>query len=455
MKHTPKILCIVVGLMLLVVIPTGSLLAQEASRDPRIVGGQDVPDPNPYFWQVSIGRKGVDNIDDENLGHFCGGSVISETWILTAAHCVIGDTPEQNETADNIRVIYNNRVRTEATAEKEVNVKQIITHPDYNSTNFSNDVALLELETAIPANFIIPMMTTDQEEGLASPSTNAIVSGWGGLKGYEPDQQGPDGGQTFPDVLQYVEIPIVSNETCEGSESQICAGAAEGGRDSCQNDSGGPLVVSDGANGYIQVGIVSFGNGCAAANNYGYYARVSSYRSWINEQTGTSSTEDTFVYLPMMIKSPQSAQPTTEPETTPTVTPETTPTTEPEMTPTASPSEGITNLAVDINGEACVTEFDVDGTIWTITFDYASTVGIKQEVEAFEYNAQFAGGDEAGESSYHDEGFSNNSSDGGQTGSVVLPICAAPGTNTSATITAYAQDNNNERLESSIEVDLQ
>ena len=87
---------------LMLIVSAQSAWAQ-GPVEPRVVGGEDVPDPNPYVWQVSIGAKGVPNEDDNNNGHFCGGSLIADTWVLTAAHCLIGGTPAEDETVEGIR----------------------------------------------------------------------------------------------------------------------------------------------------------------------------------------------------------------------------------------------------------------------------------------------------------------------------------------------------------------
>ena len=296
-----------VGVALLIILignfySSNTLYAEQTDspRQTEIVGGQDVPDSNPYVWQVSIGYRGVDNADDENQGHFCGGSVIGDKWILTAAHCLTSEETG-NEDPNTLRVVIGRRVRSQSGTGIEIDVASFTLHENYQGINDGSDIAIIELASTIPnvSQYVVPMITTAQEATLSPAGTTATTSGWGGLQGYSPEEEGPEGGQTFPDVLQMVEVPIVSNETCNALESydgsildsMVCAGLAEGGRDSCQNDSGGPLVVPDPSGDFIQVGVTSFGRGCASPNFYGVYTRVSSFTDWIQSKTGIAIGE--------------------------------------------------------------------------------------------------------------------------------------------------------------------
>lgn len=264
------LLCLVAGMAWL------SFGARAAPDDPTIVGGQDVPDPNPYVWQVELGVISILSPGDPPITFLCGGSVIADKWILTAAHCLKGDI-------QNILVTIGRRDLRESNKGIKILVRESVRHPSYVDIETGNDIALLELESAIPnvEEFTIPLMTKASETTLGAPGTNTTITGWGGLNAY-PSGPSPDD-QRFPDILQFVNLPIVTNEACQATkafsvlESMLCAGLPEGGKDSCQGDSGGPMVVPDGKGGFIQNGIVSGGVGCAWPGELGIYTRVSSF----------------------------------------------------------------------------------------------------------------------------------------------------------------------------------
>ena len=232
----------------------GDHLDPSLRGDPRIVGGQDAP-ADLFPHQVSLQtRSGF---------HYCGGSVIDDDWILTAAHCVDGSWPGDIRVESGITELSD-------FGEKR-RVDEIVVHPDYDSWSQDNDIALLRLKRGISAP-PVALLDASAEASLASAGTLATVSGWGTLSS----------GGTSPDALQYVDVPVVSEAECEAAygagditDGMICAGdTVNGGIDSCQGDSGGPLVVSDGTQ-WVQAGVVSWGYGCADADYPGVYARVS------------------------------------------------------------------------------------------------------------------------------------------------------------------------------------
>lgn len=138
----------------------------------------------------------------------------------------------------------------------------------YNSQTSNNDIVILKLKSALTFNSNVQAACLP--EATYNPvGTKCFVSGWG-------TQQ--SGAQTLPTALQWVDVPILTNAKCSQSyngitSSMICAGYAAGGKDSCQGDSGGPLVCSNNGKAVI-TGVVSFGQGCAAANFPGKMTKV-------------------------------------------------------------------------------------------------------------------------------------------------------------------------------------
>lgn len=249
--------------------------AREGERvvqlNPRIMGGVAAP-VGAYPWQVSIALANVPT----SLGHFCGGAVVNENWVLTAAHCVDGTTKPES-----IKVVYGTNYLSQG---GEVSgVDAIIVHDNWDARSFDYDIALLKttkpLQTAS-----VKLVTVENAVDLVPPGVLGTVSGWGLTS---------EGG-TISDVLQHVGVQVTSNEICNSPASyfgqitdrMVCAGFATGGRDSCQGDSGGPFVVFDRKGGYALAGIVSWGEGCAQPNKYGVYTRVSVFEDWVRSKIG-------------------------------------------------------------------------------------------------------------------------------------------------------------------------
>jgi len=244
--------------------PLTSCKCGQANRVSKIVGGVKT-EANEYPWQVGLISSSSDKTP------FCGGSLISNREILTAAHC----------TGNGIRwVVLGEHNLNVADGEQRVQVCSTINHPNYNSNTQQNDFAILRL--CNPVTFT----KTISPACLPSSSKNydnvqAVVSGWG--------TQSEGGSQ--PSSLMEVNVNTMTNAQCSTSPMQyqaswitndmICAGG-EGGKDSCQGDSGGPLSAKESSGAYSLIGVVSWGIGCARSGYPGVYGRVTSALSWIN-----------------------------------------------------------------------------------------------------------------------------------------------------------------------------
>ncbi|KAL2729018.1 serine proteinase stubble-like [Vespula squamosa] len=231
----------------------------------RIVGGQNA-DPGEWPWISALFNAGR---------QFCGGSLIDNKHVLTAAHCVVNmnswDVARLTVRLGDYNIKTNSEIR-----HVERRVKRVVRHRGFNSRTLYNDVAILTLSE--------PVEFTEEIRPICLPSGSklyvgmtATVIGWGSLR-----ESGPQ-----PAILQEVSIPVWSNSECKfkyGSaapggivDSFLCAGRAA--MDSCSGDSGGPLMVNDGR--WTQVGIVSWGIGCGKGQYPGVYTRVSHFLPWI------------------------------------------------------------------------------------------------------------------------------------------------------------------------------
>ncbi|XP_038604395.1 coagulation factor IX [Tachyglossus aculeatus] len=233
----------------------------------RVVGGEDAM-KGEIPWQVLLQSKGEG---------FCGGAIINENWVITAAHCI--------EPGVEITVIAGeHNVDDDDKTEQRRPVKQAILHPNYDAqiSKYNNDIALLELENPLNLNrYITPICIANKEyTNLFTRNGVGTVSGWG--KVFNKGRPSP--------ILQTLRVPFVDRATCLQStkftisNNMFCAGYRDGGKDSCQGDSGGPHTVEVGQTRFL-TGIISWGEECAARGKYGIYTRVSRYVKWIREIT--------------------------------------------------------------------------------------------------------------------------------------------------------------------------
>ncbi len=241
----------------------------------RVLGGDDA-EYGDWPSMVVIATAGIFPLEDR---FFCAGTLVAERYVLTAAHCLF-DIYGRQEEVSTLRIVAGIHDLADDEEHEETYVTNIIIHPDYDNSLESppNDIALLELSNVVdaPVGQLFAGESEDYTDDLG------FILGWGATR-YRNEQA-----SDYPTVLQEARVPLVSLETCNAPISydglleatQLCAGFSTGAVDTCAGDSGGPLYILESGQP-VQVGITSFGNGCAQPDYYGIYTNVSHYISWL------------------------------------------------------------------------------------------------------------------------------------------------------------------------------
>ncbi|KAE8631042.1 hypothetical protein XENTR_v10001054, partial [Xenopus tropicalis] len=236
-----------------------------SALEDKIVGGTNAV-LGSWPWQAAL----VSN-------YLCGASLISNTWLVTAAHCIVTNDPNSYTVRLGTLYWYSTINRFK--------LQQIIIHENYTSATMGYDIALLKLATPVTFTSYIQSVCLPEASSSFPDNSSCYITGWGTLS-Y---------GGSVSNILQEAQVEIISTKLCSSSlmygstikPSMLCAGYVNGNIDSCQGDSGGPLVYRNSSDSsWYLVGIISFGDGCAQAYRPGVYARVTYLRNWIKEKTG-------------------------------------------------------------------------------------------------------------------------------------------------------------------------
>ncbi|MBP2477126.1 secreted trypsin-like serine protease [Crossiella equi] len=231
--------------------------APEPTVDPLVVGGTSAT-TQQYPWTVALLLDGR---------QWCGGTLVKPNKVVTAAHCTEGKALTSWQ-------VVAGRTDLRTSQGTTAKVTKVWQHPNYRSVTSGDDVAVMTLDKNLPYTTL--PIAGPSDGALYAAGTQARALGWGDTTG----------NGDYSDTLNQVVVPLTSDQTCATaygsrykSSAMVCAGFPQGGKDTCQADSGGPLVVS----GKL-IGVTSWGDGCALAGKPGVYARVSSYYSQLNTQ---------------------------------------------------------------------------------------------------------------------------------------------------------------------------
>lgn len=253
---------LIISAILVAALPT-----ELHSVDPEsIVGGTPVRPMHKYPWLVSLQLLSL---------HFCGGSLLNNNTIITAAHC------SQIPFKKLFKVVaHRNRFQVSEAEEQALkfSVKSISVHPNYNGKTMANDVAIWKVELIQGDRSKIPAGMVELDDGTYSAdNTTVVIAGWGAVAS----------GGLPPRQLQETNVDIVPTSVCQSQypslhPSSICA--ASPGKDACQGDSGGPMFAQKEDGTVVLVGLTSYGEGCAKPNYSGVYTRITAVADWVKPQ---------------------------------------------------------------------------------------------------------------------------------------------------------------------------
>lgn len=243
--------------------------AVAGAEPPRAGGG--VTDPGEYPWMAAI-------LNAKDNEQFCGGVVLDQTHVLTAAHCLI------KKRQSDLAVVLGeyDLTKPDETRSQKFKVVNIRRHERFDMHTYENDIAIFTLDRpAVFNTYVWPVCLPEPADVKNAVNKTAVVTGWGTMYYGGPAAT----------VLMEVGVPLWDNAQCQKRYTQpilksaVCAGGYEGGKDSCQGDSGGPLMIQKADGRWTNIGIVSFGIRCGEPLQPGVYTMVTEYLQWIQNNT--------------------------------------------------------------------------------------------------------------------------------------------------------------------------
>ncbi|XP_006865341.1 PREDICTED: transmembrane protease serine 6 [Chrysochloris asiatica] len=233
----------------------------------RIVGGT-VSSEGEWPWQASLQVRGR---------HVCGGALIADRWVITAAHCF----QEDSMASPALWTVYLGKVWQNSRWPGEVSFKvtRVFLHPYHEEDTHDYDVALLQLDHPVVRSAAVRPICLPARSHFFEPGLHCWITGWGALR---------EGGPTS-NALQKVDVQLIPQDLCSEAyryrvtPRMLCAGYRKGRKDACQGDSGGPLVCKEPSGRWFLAGLVSWGLGCGRPNYFGVYTRITGVIGWIQQ----------------------------------------------------------------------------------------------------------------------------------------------------------------------------
>lgn len=233
----------------------------------RIVGGA-VSSEGEWPWQASLQIRGR---------HICGGALIADRWVITAAHCF----QEDSMVSPTLWTVFLGKVRQNSRWAGEVSFKvnRLFLHPYHEEDSHDYDVALLQLDHPVLYSAAVRPVCLPARSHFFEQGQHCWITGWGALR---------EGGPTSS-TLQKADVRLVPQDLCSEAyhyrvtPRMLCAGYRKGKKDACQGDSGGPLVCKEPSGRWFLAGLVSWGLGCGRPNFFGVYTRITGVINWIQQ----------------------------------------------------------------------------------------------------------------------------------------------------------------------------